>query len=109
MFCREGSSPCRDALGNSNEIAGAADTETDAGISIPGYSSDLNIVNAGLPEEAKSPSQEDINCKNCSPRIINGDVLRVELLKPDTLGVQKPFRKADSIQVIQYVRKVETV
>jgi CheY-like chemotaxis protein len=77
-------------------------TEADTVAAAARYAPDLMIVDAQLGDGSGIAAVEQILRTGFIPHVfVSGDALRVLLLRPDAVVIQKPFREADLASAIE--------
>jgi two-component system, response regulator PdtaR len=88
--------------GMGHKVIGVVGTEAAAVALAAEYKPDLLIVDAGLTSGSGLSAVDTILADRFVPHLFTtGDVLKVRLLKPDAIILEKPFHEADLADAIE--------
>jgi two-component system, response regulator PdtaR len=87
--------------GMGHEVCAVVESEADTVAAATTYTPDLLIVDAGLMSGSGVSAVDSILAKGFVPHIFTtGNALKVKLLKPDAVVLEKPFHEADLAEAI---------
>jgi CheY-like chemotaxis protein len=97
-------------VGMGHDVCAIEATEADAVAAAGRWRPDLMIVDARLGEGSGVTAVEEILRSGHVPHVfVSGDALRVQVLRPGALVIQKPFCESDLARAIQSALAGEAV